>query len=240
MSNIAIILSAGKGERAGSSIPKQYLKLNNKPILEYSLDLFEKMNEIDGCILVVDKNWKKNKNIINLKKYKKIIKIITGGRRRQDSVYKGVSAIPDDTEIILIHDSARPFPPEDAIRKGIKEAKKIGGCILAVPVNDTIKEVGNAYMRSLQKKIIKTPKRDNLFIAQTPQIFKYSIFKELKEDLRKKEEFTDDAMLFERYGKCVSIVMGSYDNIKITDSQDFLIAEGICRERSRPFPTKKR
>lgn len=224
MSNIAIILSAGKGERTGSSIPKQYLKLNNKPILEYSLDLFEKMNEIDGCILVVDKNWKKNKNIINLKKYKKIIKIITGGRRRQDSVYKGVSAVPDETEIILIHDSARPFPPEDAIRKGIKEAKKIGGCILAVPVKNTIKEVS-------KNKITETYKRDCLFIAQTPQIFKYSVFKELKEDLRNKEEFTDDSMLFERYGKRVSIVMGSYDNIKITDIQDLIIAKKILESK---------
>jgi 2-C-methyl-D-erythritol 4-phosphate cytidylyltransferase len=221
LSNIAIILSAGKGERIGSSTPKQYLKLNNKPVLEYSLDLFEGMNEIDGCILVVDKNWTRNKSQINLRQYQKIIKIIEGGQRRQDSVYNGVCAVPKNTDIIIIHDSARPFPPVDAIKKGIKEAKKIGGCILAVPVRDTIKEVNK------NGRIIKTPKRENLFIAQTPQIFKYSVFNKLKETLKSEEELTDDAMLFERSGKPVSIVMGGYDNIKITDSQDILIAEKI-------------
>jgi len=221
LSNIAIILSAGRGERIGSSTPKQYLKLNNKPVLEYSLDLFEGMNEIDGCILVVDKNWTSNKSQINLRSYKKIIKIIEGGQRRQDSVYNGVCAVPKNTDIIVIHDSARPFPPVDAIIKGIKAAKKIGGCILTVPVKDTIKEVNK------NGRIINTPKRENLFIAQTPQIFKYSVFNKLKEILKSEEELTDDAMLFERSGKPVSIIMGSYDNIKITDSQDILIAEKI-------------
>lgn len=226
MSNVAIILSAGRGERFGSSIPKQYLKLNNKPVLEYSLDLFEGINEIDGCILVVDKNWTSNKSRINLRQYQKTIKIIEGGQRRQDSVYNGVCAVPQNTDIIVIHDSARPFPPVDAIKKGIKETKKIGGCILAVPVKDTIKEVNK------DGRIINTPNRKNLFIAQTPQIFKYSIFNKLKEILKSEEELTDDAMLFERSGKPVSIVMGSYDNIKITDSQDILIAEKILKNKN--------
>ncbi len=225
MSNIAIILAGGKGDRIGSSTPKQYLKLGDKPVLEYSLDLFEGIDEIDGFVLVVDKSWDTNKQNVDLSKFHKLIKIVEGGDRRQDSVYNGVNAVPEDTEIIVIQDSARPFPPVNSIVKGINEAKEIGGCILAVPAKDTVKEVDQ------DMRIVNSPKRENVFIAQTPQIFMFSIFKELMEHLKGDEIFTDDAMLFERFGKPVSIVMGDYDNIKITSLSDFLIAEKIFLSR---------
>ena len=124
MKNAVIILAAGKGERLGLECPKQYLPICGKPVLEYSLALFQNTPEISEIILVVDKTWDENKNRISLDQYTKIKATVPGGARRQDSVHNGLKEVSSDTNVVLIHDSARAFAPEKGIKDGNQRSFK--------------------------------------------------------------------------------------------------------------------
>jgi 2-C-methyl-D-erythritol 4-phosphate cytidylyltransferase len=218
-----IILAAGKGKRMKSKTNKQYLMINNKPVLAHAIDKFEKAPSVTNIILVVGENEKEyvNKEIIDRYNYKKIEKVVKGGKERQDSVYNGINKISDKTDIVLIHDGARPLVDVNSIETLIKEVKVNGACILGVKIKDTIKVV------DLNNNIQETPNREYLYAAQTPQGFHKDIIKNAyNKGMQHNKIFTDDSMIVEEYENIkVKIVEGNYKNIKITTQEDIELAE---------------
>lgn len=218
----AIILAAGKGTRMQSEMPKQYLPLLGKPILFYSLQAFEQ-SAVDEIILVTGKEEQEycKKEIIEKYKFQKVVHIAEGGAERYDSVYQGLLAAKG-AEYILIHDGARPLITTDIIYTAIQEVKKKGACVVGMPVKDTIQLVTS-------EQIIEfTPIRKRTWIAQTPQCFEYSVvLSAYKKAIEHKDSsITDDAMVVMRYGnREVSMIEGSYENIKVTTPEDILLAE---------------
>lgn len=224
--NYAIILAAGKGKRMEANINKQFLEIKDKPLLYYSLDVFSNCELIDGIILVCAENEVEycKKQIIEKYKINKILKIVSGGKERQDSVYNGLKAI-DDCNIVLVHDGARPFVSSEVIESGIKYAKLYGACTCGVIPKDTIKVKNEEGFSG------GTPDRNNLFQVQTPQCFKYNLILECHEKLAKGYvSVTDDTAVVEYYGHKVYLYKGSYHNIKITTPEDIDIAEKIVEK----------
>ena len=222
---IALIPAAGKGERMNRSLPKQFLPLEGKPILHHTLQVFVKSPSIEGIVLVVDKDMMKyvRENLLLGKEFEKIEKVVEGGKSRQESVYRGLKSIKN-CEIVVIHDAVRPFLNQEILEEAIRKAREEEAVITAIPLQDTLKEVG-------KKGVQRTLNRENLWKAQTPQVFKYSLILEAHEKARKEGYLgTDDASLVERLGKRVGIVVGSPLNIKITTSLDLLLAEAILKE----------
>ena len=228
MKTVAIITAAGSGKRMGE--PKQFLKIGGKPMLLRTISVFEKSGAIDEIIVVVNKEEIEK---VNKLKSKKIKQIIAGGKERQDSVFNGLSALPDDAEIVAIHDGARPFVTEEIIEEAVEEAKTSGAAVAGVPLKDTIKEIKNDKLKMTNGGhiILKTINRESLWAAQTPQVFRKEIILKAYAQGKDKYQATDDAMLVEKMGEKVKMVMGSYQNLKITTPEDLIIAEGILHNR---------
>lgn len=228
--NYAIIVAAGKGRRMGSNLNKQFIKIKDKPMLYYSLKTFSNNKFIDGIILVCGENEIEycRKEIIDKYNIGKILKIVAGGKERQESVFNGLKAI-DDCEIVLIHDGARPFVSDNIIENGISYAKIYGACTCGVKLKDTIKvkdDIGFSY---------STLDRNKLFSVQTPQCFKYDlIFNCHKRLIKDKVVVTDDTTVVEHYDNKVYLYEGSYDNIKVTTPEDLYMAE-IIVEKIKSF-----
>ncbi len=217
-----IIAAAGSGKRMKSDIPKQFIKINGKPIAAYTIEKFEAVDEICEIIIVTGKgdiDFFENE-IIKKYKYKKIKAVVAGGEQRQHSVFNALTEADKSCDVVLVHDCARPFVSEQDIKKIINETILNDACVLGVKLKDTIK------MCDERGFVEKTPNRELLWAAQTPQCFKYDII--MKAHLKAKEDGflgTDDSMLAERIGIKVKMVEGSYDNIKITTPEDLFAAE---------------
>lgn len=221
--NCAIIVAAGKGSRMKAGMNKQFIKIRNKPILYYTLHAFENNKLIHDIVLVLaqDEIEYCKKNILDLYEFKKIKKIVQGGETRQRSVLNGLLAA-DGSDIVLIHDGARPFVDDRIIEDGIKYAKMYNACACGVEPKDTIK------IKSEEGFSLNTPKRDTLFSVQTPQCFKYDlILNAHKKALEDNIYATDDTMIVEKYNQKVYLYNGSYNNIKITTPEDLLIGEKL-------------
>ncbi|MEG1458857.1 MAG: 2-C-methyl-D-erythritol 4-phosphate cytidylyltransferase [Acetivibrio sp.] len=226
MKTTAIILSGGKGKRMETNIPKQYLELDGKPILYYTIKAFEK-SEVDDIIVVVGRDDIEycKKNIIEKYDFKKVKAIIAGGKERYDSVYNGINKA-EDADYIFIHDGARPLIHSQEINNLKKRVQKDKACIAGMPAKDTIKIVGEENM------VEKTLNRKDVWIVQTPQVFAYSLIKNAYDLMmsENKEDITDDAMVLERYGTHpVTMVKTSYKNIKITTPEDIMVAEALLK-----------
>lgn len=224
MRTLAIILAGGTGRRMGTSTNKQFLLLDNKPIIVHTLQVFEECRQVDGIYLVV--NHKDlpliQEEILEPYKFNKIMKLVIGGRLRQDSVKNGLEAIECPCDVVVIHDGARPFVSPAFVEKGISLMEMFDAIIPAMPVKDTIKVV------SKEGFVTKTLERDSLWHVQTPQTFKYSaIIKAYREGMAKKLCGYDDATFLEHMGKRVRVVEGSPYNIKITTPEDLNIARGM-------------
>ena len=214
--NIAIIVCSGIGKRMESDIPKQFIEIKNKPIVCYTIDKFERCNKIDEIIIVTNKEYIDffKENIVKKYNYKKIKNIVVGGKERFNSVYNGLNEIKDKNSIVLIHDGVRPFVEEKHIKNIIDEVEKHNACILGVKVKDTIKICKDNFIKN-------TPNRDNIWLAQTPQCFKYDIIKKAYDYVIENNiAVTDDASAVEHINHKVMIVEGSYENIKITTKDD--------------------
>ncbi|MFH0948597.1 MAG: 2-C-methyl-D-erythritol 4-phosphate cytidylyltransferase [Elusimicrobiota bacterium] len=207
-----IIVAAGSGKRFGSK--KQFELIGKKKVIELTVQKFLSITEINNIVVVLPKEDIK-KNVVayfNLRSFR--IKIIPGGKTRQHSVFNGLSTLSSDTDIVLIHDGVRPFVSEKIIKDSISAAKKYGACVVAVSVKDTVKITKNGF-------VVSTPERKNIFLAQTPQTFKYSlIMKAYKKAFKEKYFSTDDSALVEKLDEKVKIVSGDYKNIKITTKDD--------------------
>lgn len=224
MKRIALIPAAGMGKRMGASINKQYLLLDNKPILAHTIELFQQAGFIDEIYPVVPSGEIEYCRIHVVERYAldKVKKIVAGGEERQNSVLNGLRAIDcADDDVVLIHDGVRPFVPLHAVQRSIELALEFDGAVVAVPVKDTVKIVRNALVTA-------TPARDSLWLAQTPQTFRYAAIRAAHE-LADSDGFTgtDDASLLERIGKKVHVVIGDYRNIKITTPEDLVLAEAF-------------
>jgi len=222
----AIIVSAGKGIRMQNPLRKQYLLLAGEPILIHTLKAFDFCNLIDEIILVIPENDFEycRREILFFHKFRLTVKLVPGGKKRQDSVYNGLIAINGASadSIVVVHDGVRPFVDSDQLIKSIVCTKNTGSCILAIPVVDTIKKVNSSFL------IEKTYKRKNIWLSQTPQTFNYFLLKKAHESAKLSGYYgTDDASLLERTGVNVKVINGSRYNIKITTKEDLMFAEGL-------------
>lgn len=217
---VSIILAGGKGKRMGAKVSKQFIEINEKPIIYYTLKAFEKCKEIDEIILVLPKDeidyFKKE---IEPKFNFKISKIIEGGEERQDSVYNALNSI-ENCEIVLIHDGARAFVSNRIITEGIDYAKKFGAAAPGVTPKDTIK------IKDEKGFSIDTPNRNSLVAVQTPQCFKYNLIKRGHDKVKEEHiKVTDDTMIVELLGEKVYLFNGDYENIKVTTPEDLILAK---------------
>lgn len=210
MNYSVIVLCAGQGKRTGLEYNKMFYSFNNKTIYEMTLEHFI---DDDRCaqIIVVCRNDEKD-DFMKLCKNNKI-EYVTGGKERQDSVYNGLKAVSN--EYVFIHDGARPFIKKEHIDRLLEEVCKHKACLLMVPCKDTIKEV-------IDGKVIKTLKRERLMQAQTPQVFLTSLVrKAYQKGIESCYQATDDAQMVERFtNQDVYVVVGDYDNKKITTPED--------------------
>lgn len=229
MKTIAIIPAAGFGIRMSSDIPKQYLKLNDRPILSITVKKFNECALINEIILVVppmDVDFCK-KEIVEKFGFNKVIKVIPGGSRRQDSVRAGIEAIEGECDSVLIHDGVRPFVKSETIEKTVKLIPENRAVITALPAKDTVKKVGEGGF------VLKTYDRRLLWLVQTPQAFLYEdIYNaHMKALMEGWDELTDDALLMEKMGIPVRVIPGDEENIKITTPHDLEYAEFLLNRK---------
>ncbi len=225
-----IIAAAGSGKRMGTKVLKQYLEIKGIPVLARTLSCFENCKEISEIVIVTAEAEKEfcEKEIVEKFNFSKVKKIVSGGAERQESVFNGLNALEKDTDIVLIHDGVRPFVKKIYIKKIIEETALYEACVLGVKVKDTIKICDeNGFVEN-------TPDRRALWIAQTPQAFKYSLIMNAYKKAESDGFFgTDDSMLAERLGLKVKMTEGDYDNIKITTKEDLAFGEAIVKETQR-------
>ena len=234
MKTTAIVLSAGKGTRMKSDVAKQYLPLDGRPVLFYSIDVFQR-SFIDEIILVCaeeDIEYCK-RDIVSKYEFTKVSKIIAGGAERYNSVYNGLLAI-EDSDYVFIHDGARPFVNLDMLDRIYEEVKTHKACIAAVPVKDTIKvSDASGFVES-------TLDRSTLYQVQTPQVFEYFLIKDAYIEVvgnagKLREQgisITDDAMIVETVSnRRVKFVEGDYRNIKVTTPEDMILAEAFLKQK---------
>lgn len=220
--NLAVVIVAGgKGKRFGSKQPKQFLLLNEKPMFLWSVVAFKKLKQCKQVILVVPKN-----KIKQMQKYKKQygIDIVCGGKERYDSVRNGLKCIKENIDMVAVHDGARPLITAKIIKKVFDFAVKYGAAIAASPAKDSIK------LSKKGNKIDKSVNRKNIWQAQTPQIFKIEILKNVYSK-KISNTVTDDSQLVEQTGNPVMLVDTGYENFKVTQPIDFKLAEIILKDR---------
>jgi 2-C-methyl-D-erythritol 4-phosphate cytidylyltransferase len=230
MRTVAIIPAAGSGNRMNRDVSKQYLALAGKPILVCTLEVFEASPLVDALLVVVP-----SQDVVSLRtdilapwNLKKVAGIIPGGKERQDSVRAGIEALDGDAELVIIHDSVRPFITSELIESCIRAAAAEGAATVGVPVKDTVKEVGP------DGRILRSCDRSLLWLTQTPQAFRRDIIENAhRAAVRDGFTGTDDASLVERLGISVRMIRGDYGNIKITTPEDLVIAEALLAASRR-------
>jgi len=213
-----LIAAAGTGERMNSALPKQFLSIEGKTLLEKSTEAFENNASVDDIYIVTGSRYV---NLIKKESCQKIRKVIEGGSTRQESVHAGLEQIEKNTDIVLIHDAVRPYVSKEQIDRIIEAACHKGAVIPAVPVSDTVKIVDG-------EKIINTPDRATLYSAQTPQGFEFTLIREAHKNAAEKGIVsTDDAMLIEGTDHPVYIISGDVKNTKITYADDLHDKESL-------------
>jgi 2-C-methyl-D-erythritol 4-phosphate cytidylyltransferase len=223
---VAVIPAAGVGKRMGTGINKPFLHIGNKPILAQTLLRFEYSTNVSEVYVVVSKSEEIRCREDIVKKYnlKKVTKIVIGGVERHDSVRNGLNAIESKCDIVMIHDGIRPFITTQLIDECISKTLQYNASVVATPIKETVKAI------SPDGEIIETLDRNKLWLAQTPQTFKYDIIKRAYENASQNNICgTDDSSLVELLGVKVKIIVGSYENIKITTPEDLIIAEALLK-----------
>jgi 2-C-methyl-D-erythritol 4-phosphate cytidylyltransferase len=224
----AIIPGAGSGERLGVPENKAFLLLREKPLLIHTVRRFQESPEIDEIVLVVQgKDVARAETLVAEYHLGKVVGVVEGGRRRQDSVHRGLKKLQGrGIAYVLVHDAVRPFLDSSKIHEVIRVAMEEGAAVLAVQPKDTIKQSnGTPFVQN-------TLNRTRLWAVQTPQCFGMDLLMSAYESAMKERfEGTDDSSLVERLGVKVRIVEGSYDNIKITTPEDLELAEMILQRR---------
>jgi 2-C-methyl-D-erythritol 4-phosphate cytidylyltransferase len=233
----ALIPAAGMGKRMGAGFNKQYLLLSGVPIVARTVSVFEDADFVDEIYLVSPEREIPycRETVVAASGFRKVRGVIAGGAERQHSVINGLRGIvdPHPDDVILIHDGVRPFVTLPILRAAVETARTCDGALVAVPVKDTVKEVVDAIVQG-------TPLRERLWLAQTPQAFRYSVIMAAHEKAEADGYVgTDDCSLVERAGGQVRIVTGEYRNIKITTPEDMILGEAFFREFDSAAPAEK-
>lgn len=222
MFNVAVILGAGNGTRMGIDKSKMLLDINGKTVIERSVDAFLDLPEIDEIIVVCRE--------CDVETFSELItdesvSFVIGGETRQESVRNAVEMI-EQCDYLVIHDGARPLVTQKVILNTLDKAVAYGAAATGVRVKDTVKVVDSSLL------ITDTPDRSSLISIQTPQIFKFDLYKKaLKAAKTQGRDYTDDCQLVENIGQKVYAVIGDYENIKITTKEDIPFAESIVKSR---------
>uniref|UniRef100_A0A804N9R2 2-C-methyl-D-erythritol 4-phosphate cytidylyltransferase, chloroplastic n=1 Tax=Zea mays TaxID=4577 RepID=A0A804N9R2_MAIZE len=217
-----ILLSGGQGKRMGASMPKQYLPLLGLPIALHSLKTFCQLKEVKEVVVVCDPDYI---DVFegSIKNLQLPLKFARPGKERQDSVFNGLQEIDGDSELVCVHDSARPLVSSEDV---LEDAAVHGAAVLGVPVKATIKEANSDSF------VIKTLDRKTLWEMQTPQVMKPNLLKDGFELVKRdNHEVTDDVSIVEYLKHPVYITEGSYTNIKVTTPEDLLLAERLMNEK---------
>ncbi|MFE3893107.1 2-C-methyl-D-erythritol 4-phosphate cytidylyltransferase [Priestia sp. YIM B13446] len=228
-----IVLAAGQGKRMKAGRNKQFLTIQNVPLIIHTLQKFEQDPWCSGIVLVVnEKEVQIFEELLIKYPIQKVQSLKVGGDERQHSVYNGLKSLKQ-AQMVLIHDGARPFVQQNTIHELVEKAASDKAAVLAVPVKDTIKRVK-------QGTVIETVERSSLWAIQTPQAFLFDVVMDAHEKAKINEYLgTDDASLVEKAGQKVSIVEGNYDNIKLTTPEDLLYAEAILTKLNRTEGVEK-
>lgn len=226
---IAVIVAGGQGRRMKSTRRKQYLVLGGTPVLVRTLAVFNASDLVDRIVLVVpgqDRTFCME-NLVPGAELKKPIDVVSGGQSRQASVFNGLRTIGGDDEgLVVIHDAVRPFLKKKHLESCIRGAAETGACILGLRAFDTVKKVDSGGC------IAATVDRDAIWLAQTPQVFRYRLIMEAHTLARRKGiAGTDDAALLEMAGHAVRVLPGSRLNIKITTPEDLALATAILKAK---------
>ena len=232
MKTIAIILSAGMGRRFSNKKPKQFLSIEGKPLLYYTIEKFHSIEEIDEIVLVSNKDFVDYvEEIVNEGGFDKVSSIIEGGEDRKNSTYNALTFLSkEESAKVLIHDAVRPLVAKSVIKECIKALDFHPACAVAIPATDTIFEVS-------ENKIINIPNRKRMYLAQTPQGFHLSLIKEVYKKLMEDEEdyfFSDDCGIFMHYIENVSlhVIEGNRENIKLTYPEDEIYIKVVLNTQS--------
>jgi 2-C-methyl-D-erythritol 4-phosphate cytidylyltransferase len=212
----------------GGPVPKQFLSIGGQPLIVHSLRTLQASSAIDAIVLAVpqaDIAYCQS-DIIEAHHFTKVVKVVAGGQERQDSVRHALAVVDDQVEIVVVHDAVRPFLTEQMLEEVVTAARTNGAAIIALPVRDTVKQVGAGHV------IKRTVDRRPLWLAQTPQAFR----REWLQEAHRKAEAegmasTDDAFLIEWMGRPVIVVEGNGENIKVTRPEDMVIGEAILASR---------
>lgn len=217
----AIIVAAGKSERMGTGTDKAFLSLGNKPVVAWSLLAFEKCPDVDRIILVVRKEQQlAAKAVAKMFGISKLIAIVPGGNKRQESVQSGLAACDVDTRFVVVHDGARPCVTPEVISEVVKLAKRVGAATVGRRITDTVKRVEKGT------SVSSTENREKLWAVQTPQAFHFRILANAYKSLGK-NEVTDDCQAVELAGETVRIYENRAPNFKITTVEDLQIASAV-------------
>ncbi|MEH7180875.1 2-C-methyl-D-erythritol 4-phosphate cytidylyltransferase [Neobacillus vireti] len=224
-----IIPAAGQGKRMGAGKNKLLLELNNMPVLIHSLKVFDEDELCEGIILAISpQDEVEFKLLLKQHQVKKVLRLVPGGKERQDSIYNALKTVETDG-IILVHDAARPFILKEHIHRLLETAQQTGAAIIGVPAKDTMKTVRDHL-------VMATVERSSLWAVQTPQAFRFSILYKAYEQAEKDSFIgTDDSSLVERISHPVTMIEGDYDNIKLTTKEDLFFAEAIVKKRQGSF-----
>lgn len=230
MKNIAVIFAGGSGKRMNTvSRPKQFLELNGKPVIIYTLELFDNHPQINGIVVVCIEPWipflEKQ-----LKKFEinKVVSILPGGETGQDSIFNGLDAAfqkygTDDVNV-LIHDGVRPLITEQTISDCVKTVEDKGNCITCVPATET-------FIVKQKDDSLEIPSRANSLIARAPQCFRlkdiYEAHKRAQSEGR--HDFIDSCSMMSEYGQHMNTIIGPMENIKITTPTDFFIFRAMVQ-----------
>jgi 2-C-methyl-D-erythritol 4-phosphate cytidylyltransferase len=223
-----IIPAAGSGKRIGAEVAKPYLRIAGKTIIEHTICKFASISGLAQVIIATTPEYFNDASAVkNLLPEEVDVRVIEGGKERQDSIYQALQIVGESVELVAIHDAVRPFVSEDSVYDCLNLANESGAAILGLPVKDTIKRVDSKGL------ILETPERSRLWKAQTPQIFRQSLIRKAYEKaVRENFLGTDDASLVEYYGKNVFVTEGDQQNFKITYPLDLRVAELLLTEES--------
>ncbi len=232
-----IIPAGGSGKRLGAPIPKQFLTLAGRPLILWTIERFVTIEEIKLIIIPVIWEWAPTlEKFLQEAHFPTPITVVPGGQTRQESVWSGLRALPTETEVVLVHDAARPLVSETVIRDVIKAVKHYGAAIAATSVRDTVKQEKGGFVE-------KTLPREHIYLAQTPQgAYKNLLLKAFEEAHHRGYLATDEAGLLEYVGVPVRLVSSPPSNFKVTTKEDLKLADLILRN-SRPTtrePTRPR
>jgi 2-C-methyl-D-erythritol 4-phosphate cytidylyltransferase len=222
----AIVVAAGQGTRFGSDIPKQFLLLQNRPLIVHTLERLQSAAAISQIIVVVAKEWVDyiGREIIGHFHFDKVGAIVPGGKERQDSVLAGLQALPTPHDLVVVHDAVRPLFSLALLEKVIKGCETFDACVPGLPSRDTVKRIDG-------ERVIETVPRETLRLVQTPQAFRYKFLMQAFEKARAANFYsTDEAALVEKFGGRVGWTAGEETNLKITTPRDLQIAELFLQE----------